>query len=223
MKPISLSEELGAWYPLLKDKVDFKSISLQLGKQVLAHKVYPEATNIFRIFKELKPSDCRVILVGLDPYHNGQATGIAFGVESEPIPASLRIIKAEVDDTVYNSQIANFDYSLLNWVRQGVFLFNTALTVVEGTPNSHSKIWEPFTKAVFEVLNDYTGLIYVLWGNEAKKLEKYINTKFNHVLTAAHPAAEAYRKNSGFYECNHFNLINDIITEQNGDEFKINW
>ena len=90
MSPIVLSDELGEWYPLLKDKVDFKAISLQLGKEVLAHKVYPEATSIFRIFKELKPSDCRVILVGNEPYNDGQATGIAFGVESEPIPASLR-------------------------------------------------------------------------------------------------------------------------------------
>lgn len=223
MNPIVLSDELGEWYPLLKDKVDFKAISLQLGKEVLAHKVYPEATSIFRIFKELKPSDCRVILVGLDPYSNTQSTGIAFGVESKPIPASLRIIKSEMETSVYNGDALNFDYTLESWVKQGVFLYNTALTVVEGEPNSHSKIWEPFTKAVFEVLADYSGLIYVLWGNEAKKLEKYINPKFNHILTAAHPASEAYRKNAGFYGCNHFNLINDIIKEQNGEEFKIKW
>ena len=222
MNPIVLSDELGEWYPLLKDKVDFKAISLQLGKEVLAHKVYPEATSIFRIFKELKPSDCRVILVGNEPYNDGQATGIAFGVESEPIPASLRIIKNEMEVTVYDSRIANFDYSLMNWVKQGVFLFNTTLTVVE-SPKSHSKIWEPFTKAVFEVLSNYTGLIYVLWGNEAKKLEKLINVRFNHVLTAAHPASEAYRKGSGFFGCDHFNLINDIIEDQNGKEFKITW
>ena len=74
-----------------------------------------------------------------------------------------------------------------------------------------------------EVLADYPGLIYVLCGNEAKKLEKHINPKFNHILTASHPASEAYRKNAGFYGCNHFNLINEIIKEQNGEEFKIKW
>ena len=220
---MKFSEELEDWFPLLKDKVDFYELGKQLSKAQTAHKIYPEPTSIFRIFKELNPYDVRVVLTGLDPYPNGQAIGVAFGVESEPIPASLRIIKTEMESSVYNSQIANFDYSLMNWVRQGVFLYNTALTVEEGKPTSHLKMWEPFTKAVFEVLRERTGLIYVLWGNEAKKLEKMINPKFNHILTAAHPASEAYRKNAGFYGCNHFNLINDIIKEQNGEEFKIKW
>jgi uracil-DNA glycosylase len=217
------SEELGSWFPLLKDKVDFGELGKQLSSAEIAHQIYPEPQNIFRIFKELNPYNVRVILAGLDPYHNGQAIGVAFGVNSEPIPASLRIIKAELESSISDLQIANFDYSLMNWVRQGVFLYNTALTVEEGKPTSHLKMWEPFTKAVFEVLRERTGLIYVLWGNEAKKLEPLINTNFNHILTASHPASEAYRKNSGFYGCNHFNLINKIIEEQNGIEFKITW
>ena len=220
---MTLQEVLADWYSLLRDRVDLKLLSLQVGKAYSAHKIYPSSDRVFRIFKELNPSSCRVILTGLDPYHNGQASGIAFGVETKPIPASLRIIKSEMETSVYNTDAINFDYTLESWVKQGVFLYNTALTVVEGEPNSHSKIWEPFTKAVFEVLADYSGLIYVLWGNEAKKLEKYINPKFNHILTAAHPASESYRKNAGFYGCNHFNLINDIIKEQNGEEFKIKW
>ena len=49
-----------------------------------------------------------------------------------------------------------------------------------------------------EVLADYSGLTYVLQNNEAKKLERLINHKFNHILTAAHSASETYRKNVGF-------------------------
>jgi uracil-DNA glycosylase len=220
---MTFKEELGDWFYLLKDKVNLNEISNLLGKEYLSRKVYPTPENVFKVFKILPYNDIKVIILGLDPYHNGQATGIAFGVDSKPIPASLRIIKSEMETSVYNTEAHNFDYSLELWVKQGVFLLNTALTVVEGNPTTHCNIWRPFTTAVFEVLNEIPGKIFVLWGNEAKKYQQLINPKFHHVLMASHPAAEAYRKHAGFYGCNHFNVINEIIEEQNGKEARLKW
>jgi len=38
-------------------------------------KVYPEKENIFRIFKELKYNDVKVVMIAQDPYHDGSADG----------------------------------------------------------------------------------------------------------------------------------------------------
>jgi uracil DNA glycosylase len=63
----------------------------------------------------------------------------------------------------------------------------------------------------------------VLWGNEAKKFKKYISLDFHHVIEGTHPSAECYKKAAGFYDCDHFNMINEIIEGQNGKEFRIKW
>lgn len=241
---------LGDWYPLLSERVDLVKLSKQLGNAYLSHQVYPKPENIFRIFKLLSPKDVRVVIVGQSPYHNGVASGIAFGVENDvvtdaisdgvsdavkndgasvgaidgaKIPPTLNIIKAEVENTVYPLEPREFDYTLMKWVNQGVFMYNTSLTVIEGMPNSHDNIWMDFTKGVMEILNETPGLIWCLWGNDAKKCKNYINPMFHHILEAAHPSAECYKKAAGFYDCDHFNLVNEIIIGQNGREFEINW
>lgn len=236
---MKLASELGSWYEPLRDRVDLdklvKAISLEYHKK----QVYPKPKNIFRMFKLLAPRDVRVIILGQSPYHDGTATGVAFGVENDGvsngvfdgipdgvkniIPPTLNIIKAEVENSVYPLEPKEFDYTLMNWVKQGVFLYNTSLTVVEGMPNSHEDIWMDFTKGVMEILNEMPGLIWCLWGNEAKKCKNYINPTFHHILEAAHPSTECYKKAAGFYDCDHFNLVNEIIIGQNGREFEIKW
>lgn len=218
-----LKDNLGDWYKPLIKKIDFNVISYELGKEISKSIVYPEINNIFRIFKLLSPKDIKVVILGQDPYHNGQATGIAFGTDSYPLPPSLIIILSELTNSVYKDESVKYDETLLHWVNQGVFLLNTSLTVRKGSPGSHVHIWKEFTKAVFEVLSEYTGLIYLLWGNNAKSYEKYINPNINHILKAAHPAAETYSKRAGFYYCNHFVKVNEILTLNNGQDHTIQW
>jgi uracil-DNA glycosylase len=220
---LSYKEELKDWYPQLSERVDLVKLAKQLTIVYSAYQVYPAPENIFRIFKELAPRDVRVIITGLDPYHDGKASGIAFGVTGDILSPTLKVIETEVETSVYPLEFKPFDYSLMNWVRQGVFLYNTALTVREGMPSSHITMWEDFTKGVFSILNEIPGLIWVLWGNEAKKLKKYINPQLHHIIEGVHPSAECYKRMAGFYECDHFNLINEIIIGQNGEEYKIKW
>ena len=72
-----------------------------------------------------------MVVIGQDPYHNGQATGLAFSAQKgTKIPASLRNIFIEL-----RSDIPEFERDeilggcLDPWTKQGVLLLNAILTV----------------------------------------------------------------------------------------------
>src|SRR5690606_12585838 len=57
---------------------------------------YPESENIFKVFS-MPLEDIKVVILGQDPYPNGEAIGLAFAVkEGTKLPGSLRVIKQEV-------------------------------------------------------------------------------------------------------------------------------
>ena len=110
---------------------------------------------------------------------------------------------------------------LEKWARQGILLLNTALTVVAGNANSHSKIgWEIFTDNVIKYLNDREEpLIFILWGNNAKRKKNLINTQKHYILEGVHPSPLS--ANRGFFGCNHFIRANEILRELG--EKEIDW
>ena len=62
-------------------------------------------------------------------------------------------------------------------------------------------------------------MIFVLWGNFAKKKYHLIDKNKNQILSAPHPSPlSAYR---GFLGCKHFSEINKILIEHGSCE--INW
>jgi uracil-DNA glycosylase len=194
-----------------------------LNSQILPNvKYYPAKENIFNVF-QMPVKDIKVVILGQDPYPQpGQAIGYAFAVsENTNKPASLRIIEKEVG--------SELDRTLSNWREQGVFLLNTALTVEHGKAGSHLKYWEDFIKGVITFISIQNPCIWVLWGAKAQAFTKHISTTHpqfvmdmygsisdyentNVILRAPHPAAEAYAGGkAGFYGCNHFNLVNEIL------------
>jgi len=81
-----------------------------------------------------------VVILGQDPYHlPGVADGIAFSTQKPNyIPASLKNIFLEFSRDFNCSPPVRGD--LLPWVKEGVFLLNTALTVRDGQALSHMKL-----------------------------------------------------------------------------------
>ena len=89
--------------------------------------------------------------------------------------------------------------SLVNWAKQGILLLNTALTVEHIKPNSHKSQWETFTNNVIKYISDNCDfLVFLLMGNNAKNISKFINSKHSLVKTC-HPAADNY-VDDGFYK-----------------------
>jgi uracil-DNA glycosylase len=179
--------------------------------------IYPHAENIFAAFKNL-PADFSVVILGQDPYHGHemidqayipQAHGLAFSVNKGlKIPASLKNIEKELAASEKTTPTNHGD--LTDWVKQGVLLLNTSLTVRAKQPASHYMIWQNIMQILFEELVNIRPLIFVLWGSHAQKFEKTITASKldHHILKAPHPSPlSAYR---GFLGCNHFTQINNI-------------
>lgn len=228
---IDWSKYINKWSKY-KDLVDFLntkymySVLKYLDQEYKLHNIYPKKENVFKAFQLCDPSKLRVVIIGQDPYPNGQATGLAFANNEDTlsISPSLRHIRKAVE---LNSDKINldFDVTLESWAKQGVLLLNTALTVQYGQPNSHKKVWDKFTKFIIKFIGEnFPGTIFLLWGAEAQKYE--VIDDFNltsrcYVMKQSHPSF-AERRNR-IWVCDHFKRVNKLIETNNGKEFCIKW
>ena len=226
-----LLEQLGDWGPIHQSIVDnHPGLYRQLVDFVQFHRtnytVYPSAPEVFKAFELCQMKDLRVVIIGQDPYHNGAATGLCFGVkEGMKINPSLRVIQKEIcrshgiDES--DAKTTEFDYSLSHLAKQGALLLNTTLTVTKGKPNSHEQVWGWYTKEMVRAIcQNLDGVIFLLWGKFAQHafggIVKEVNNshdKSHIIFAASHPAAEVYGGNARFIGCNHFIKVNEVIAE----------
>ncbi len=170
--------------------------------------VYPPPAQIFRAFDECPFDAVKVVILGQDPYHGpGQANGLCFAVGREvPPPPSLQNIFKEIEADL--GRAVSRDPDLSRWARQGVLLLNATLTVRSGAAGSHqNKGWERFTDAAVKALSDQReGLVFLLWGNYARRKGANIDRKKHLVLECAHPSPLS--AHNGFFGCKHFSKAN---------------
>ena len=134
------------------------------------------------------------------------------------LPASLKNIYKEIESDI--GALSNNNGYLKSWADQGVLLLNSALTVEVGKPGSHSKIgWQDFIFEIVKIINKKQNVVFILWGNDAKKYIKYIDKDINLILSSSHPSPlSSYR---GFFGCKHFSKCNEYLESKNIS--KINW
>ena len=182
--------------------------------------VYPPLNLIYNAFKLTPFNDVKVVIMGQDPYHNHhQAMGLAFSVpENEVLPPSLKNIFKEIENEYHVKMKNNGDLTYL--AKQGVLLLNSLLTVRKNEPMSHQNYgYETLIENVIKVLdNDDNPKVFILWGNSAKSVMKYIHNKNHLILTSAHPSPlSAYH---GFFNNNHFKKANEFLKQHNRQEIK---
>ena len=93
-------------------------------------------------------------------------------------------------------------------------LLNTVLTVVEHRANSHKgKGWEEFTDGVIKKISEgREGVVFLLWGANARSKKAIIDSGKHLVLETVHPSPlSAY---NGFFGCNHFIKANEYLTRK---------
>ena len=205
-----------------KKEAYFKNILSFINQQRIEGKIiFPEKANIFDAFKYCNLSLLKVVILGQDPYHNfNQAHGLAFSVkQGVAIPPSLVNIYKELKNDL-NIKVASHG-NLIGWAKQGVFLLNTILTVQLHHANSHANIgWERFTnKVIQEISKNKDNVVFILWGNHAKKKEYLIEKSKHLILTASHPSPLSAHR--GFFGCKHFSNTNYYL-KKNGLKI-INW
>ena len=185
-----------------------------------AQPIYPPRSQIFSAFNLTPFDQVKVVLIGQDPYHGpGQAHGLCFSVrEGVPLPPSLRNIFKELSRE-FNSELRTRG-DLTAWATQGVLLLNMALTVEERKPASHQLRWTRFTDAVIQALAKKESLVFIAWGNPAKKAVAQIARLKHLVLESAHPSplsAHGSRNppRPGFFGNGHFKKANDYLRQTN--------
>lgn len=214
-----------SWKVALKaefQKPYFKELTEFVRGEYLSNKVFPPPRFIFHAF-ELCPFDkVKVIILGQDPYHGvGQAHGLSFSVpEKVTMPPSLQNIYKEIVSDVGGTIPSHGNLEYL--AKQGVLLLNATLTVRAHTAGSHQgKGWETFTDAVIKALSEKREhLVFLLWGNYAKKKSGLINWEKHLVLESAHPSP--FSAANGFFGCKHFSQTNTYLKKHGEEEIKWN-
>ena len=207
------------WYEKLKgefESEEYQNLEKWLNAEYHNKTIYPQPEKVFNALNIVKYNDVKVVIVGQDPYHNPkQAHGLSFSVEEDiNIPPSLQNIYKELNSDI-GCYIPNHG-NLTKWAKQGVLLLNSVLTVERNKPNSHKqKGWERITTKIIKVLNEREKpIIFLLWGNNAKQLEKYIDRQTHSVLKAVHPSPMSANQ-GGWFGCKHFSKTNNILNSLN--------
>jgi len=187
--------------------------------------IFPDKKNIFSSLFYFPPEDINLIIVGQDCYIsseiiNGikvpQACGLSFSVPKShtKIPPSLQNIFKEIKNSYPDYKIPN-NGCLENWVKnEKILLLNSALTVIEGKSNSHSKLWTKFTDKLIKFISEKNNnTIFLLMGNYAINKENLIDNNKHKIFKTVHPSPlSVYR---GFYGCNVFKDINNYLIQNN--------
>ncbi len=189
----------------------FQTLTTFLKNEIAEGKtIYPPGPLIFNAFNTTSFNNVKVVILGQDPYHNpGEAMGLSFSVpKGVRIPPSLQNIYKEIEADLGFPRPIHGD--LTAWANQGVFLLNAMLTVEKNNAGSHKQIgWQFFTDAVIKKLSDEREhLVFMLWGNFAKKKKELIDTPKHLVLESAHPSPLAGNAFSG---CRHFSKANNYL------------
>ena len=220
-----------AWCTLF-EREDVLNILKEISKKIVSKKpIYPPINRVFRTFT-LPKEKIRVVILGMDPYHNpGSAVGLCFSVpKGGKINPSLRNIYSELEREGYTGE-KNGDLS--HWLEQGVFMLNTALTVEEGKPDSHTDAWYDFSIAVLREISG-EDVIWLLMGAKAIAFQDTIR---GIVIKTSHPSpfsahrsskgapaflgSGAFRKINSYLEKQSFPMIKWLISKQTSDLYII--
>jgi len=230
-----IKESFGSWAPLFKKYIEsdefdniFRVLKSRKGKINTA----PESSDLFRAFKTCDKDNLKVILCGIAPYHTfinkkPVADGLMMSCsKTGKLQPSLwqvyeeweRTYSGSIDPDMWN----NADLEYLS--KQGVLLYNVALTVQENKACSDNYLWEGFNKYFWEeVIGKYfKGICIVFLGQQAHKSAAYINPMQHYYWCLSHPASASYN-NSKWDSKGVFKEIDTIIEQNNGKDAVIKW
>ena len=199
----------------IENKINYEHENVNRNLAVL-----PNPDLVFAAFNHFSLDELKVVIIGQDPYINKeQAMGLSFSVpEGVKLPPSLKNVYKCIENTCDTNM--NFQKGdLTNWAKQGVLLLNTTLTVFEKISNSHKKIWKGFSLDLLKYISSNTsGVVFLLWGNDARKLKSTIDIDKHHILEHTHPSPLSRKS---FVDCDHFIRTNEILHEKGKTE--IDW
>lgn len=200
----------------------FKKFMSIIDKKYSETTCFPKYNDIFNALKLTPYSKVKVVILGQDPYHGtGEAHGLSFSVKDDiKKPPSLKNIFKELhDDLGYPEPKSG---NLEKWAKEGVLLLNSVLTVEKDKAASHKDLgWEILTDHIIKLLNmKETPIVFILWGNFAKKKKVYITNKKHFIIESPHPSPfSAY---TGFFGSKPFSKTNNFLIKNNIEPIDFN-
>ncbi len=200
----------------------YKKFMSIIDKKYSETTCFPEYNDIFNALKLTPYSKVKVVILGQDPYHGtGEAHGLSFSVKDDiKKPPSLKNIFKELhDDLGYPEPKSG---NLEKWAKEGVLLLNSVLTVEKDKAASHKDLgWEILTDHIIKLLNTKeTPIVFILWGNFAKKKKVYITNKKHLIIESPHPSPfSAY---TGFFGSKPFSKTNNFLIKNNIEPIDFN-
>jgi uracil-DNA glycosylase len=168
----------------------------------------PPPNDVFTAFRLCDLNSIKVVILGQDPYINpGEAHGLSFSVrQGVKIPPSLRNIYSAIrkfDDHF----IIPHHGELTEWAKRGIFLLNSALTVIERSPGSHMDVWRGFTDSIIKLISDtQPKVVFMLWGAFAQKKAALIDASKHVILKYSHPSPTSRIP----FNCDHFKIAKEL-------------
>jgi len=183
------------------------------AERAAGHEVLPGPGRFLRALECVEPRQVRAVILGQDPYPTpGHAEGLSFSVAPgvRPFPGSLRNILREWSADLGLS--IPREGSLMPWARAGVLMLNTVLSVRAGEAGSHrGKGWEEVTGAILRtVASSPERVVFLLWGNDARRHAGWLSEGPHAVLESGHPSPLSAR---WFRGCRCFSAANRLLME----------
>ena len=204
-----------SWYELfLANSSKLADLMENIDSERETKTIYPPENLVFKVF-ESDIADIKIVLLGQDPYiSKNQAMGLSFSVpQTTPIAPSLwnifKELKSEFPERNYNFVHGD----LTKWASNGVFLLNSALTVIEKKSNSQQSMWSWFTNLVIEYISSKrSGIVYLLLGRNAIDKHIYVDKTRNKIACGTHPSPlSAY---NGFFGSDIFKKVEEKLGEE---------
>jgi len=184
--------------------------------------------DFLRCFKFFLPGECKVIIVGQDPYHSRSkktglpiADGLSFSCQDgAKVPPSLQSILKQLSLEYEGPPRRRTDLS--DWAEQGVLMLNTVLTVKIGKAGSHRGVigWEGWTLGIVKKLISMNpDIILLLMGGVAEKSFKSI--KCRGKIVVGHPSPLNRKIKENFFGQTIFREINWCLADRGLSE--IDW
>lgn len=224
---MTIEEYFGDWMRVI-DKPEAMKIMGWL-KTVNPNTLCPALPNVFRAFKLCSLKDCKVVMIGMDPYSDKfmgkpRATGILFGnnkdVPEDKLSPSLQVVKESAINFEIPHNIITFDQTLESWAKQGILMINSALTCELNKVGSHVNQWGPFVSKLLKNLSEReTGIVYILFGRQAQTLKPYINERYNDIIEIEHPAY--FARSDKIMPYSVFRQMNDILYGRYGERITL--
>lgn len=184
----------------------------------------PTKENLFNALDECPFNNCKVMIVGQDPYPSANhAMGLAFSVPKavQVLPPTLRIIFDEYEADLHYPRPMTGD--LTDWAHKGVLLWNAVPSCLSGHSSSHN--WPEWKLLTLELIKELRGkgIVFVFIGNRARAFATMVHGETNcRVIEVGHPSpmASLNVKNPPknlFKGSRIFSRINAALNELNYD------